>query len=72
LQTLATKGESEGGEAAALGIGEPQSLNTELRFEHTVLFLQVRDHLLLVPLNPPSDHRDQDMENHSRSSGRKP
>ena len=58
--------------AAALGIGEPQSLRTELRFENTILFLKVSDHLLLVPLDPTSDHRDQDMEHHSRSSGGKP
>jgi hypothetical protein len=40
--------------------------------EATVLFLQISDHLLLVPLEPASDHRDQDMENHSHSSGWKP
>jgi hypothetical protein len=38
-------------------------------FEHAVFFVKVSDHLLLVLLDPASDHRDQEMENHSCSSG---
>ena len=43
-----------------------------VRFKNAVFFLKVSDHLLLVLLDPASDHRDQDMENHSCSSGGKP
>jgi hypothetical protein len=72
FETLATKRVGECGEAATLGIGEPQSLRTECSFENAVFFLKVSDHLLLVLLDPASDHRDQEMENHSCSSGRQP
>ena len=40
--------------------------------ECAIFFLQVGNHLLLVPLDPASDHRDEDMENHSPSSGWRP
>jgi hypothetical protein len=41
FETLAPKQVGECGEAAALGIGESQSLRAELSFEHAVRFLQV-------------------------------
>ena len=44
----------------------------ELGFKDAVFPLKVGDHLLLVPLQPASDHGDEDMENHSRSSGGRP
>ena len=64
FKTLATKRVGECGEAAALGIGEPQSLRAELRFENAVLLLKVSDHLLLLTLEPAGEHGDEDMQNH--------
>ena len=49
---------------AAFGIGEPQAAVTELSFEHAVLREEIRDDLLLVTLDPASDHGDQDVEKH--------
>jgi hypothetical protein len=54
----------EHGKAAAVGIGEPQAVATELGFEHAVLREEIRDNLLLVTLDPASDHGDEDMQDH--------
>ena len=51
------------------GYGEPQPAAIKLGFEDAIFLLQVGDHLLLVPLDPANDLRNEDMENHSRSSG---
>ena len=72
FQTLATERVSQRGEAAAFGIGQAQPAPAELGFQDAVFLKQIRNHLLLMPLQPASDHRDQDLENHSRSSGGKP
>jgi hypothetical protein len=64
FETLATKRIGECGKAAALGIDEPQAAATELGFEHTVLREEIRDNLLLVPLEPASDYGDEDMQDH--------
>jgi hypothetical protein len=37
---------------------------TEVGFEDAVLFLEVSDDLLLVPLEPAGDHGDEDMQDH--------
>jgi hypothetical protein len=59
---------SQRGEAA-FGVGQAQAAATELDFEHTIFFLQIRDRLLLVTLHSAGNPGDQDVENHSRSSG---
>jgi hypothetical protein len=64
FETLATKRVGECGEAAALEIGEPQSLRAELSFENAVFLLKVSDHLLLMPLEPAGEHGNKDMQNH--------
>jgi hypothetical protein len=64
FETPATERVGECGEAAALGIGEPQSLRAALSFENAVLLLKVRDHLLLLTLEPTGEHGDEDMQNH--------
>ena len=61
FETLATKRVGECGEAAALGISEPQAAATELGFEHAVLREEIRDNLLLVMLDPARDYGDEDM-----------
>jgi hypothetical protein len=40
----------------------PQSMTLEVGFEDAVLFLEVGDDVLLVPLEPASDHGDEDMK----------
>ena len=47
--------------AAAFGVGESQPAAAELGFEDAIFLLQIRDHLLLVPLEPAGDHGDEDM-----------
>ncbi len=56
-------------EALTFGVSEPQPSAAELRFEDAVFREEIRDDLLLVTLQPASDHRDQDMQDHERSSG---
>ena len=55
--------------AAALGIGEAEPVPLEFPFEYAVFLEEIRDDLLLVPLQPAGNHGDQDLEDHSRSSG---
>jgi hypothetical protein len=50
-------------------IRQAQPAVTESGFENAVFLKKIGDNLLLVPLEPASDHGDQDFENHSRSSG---
>src|SRR5262245_31339494 len=65
LQTFAAKRVSQRSKPAAFGIRQAQSVATELGFEDTVFLMQIGDNLLLVPLEPPSDHGDQNVEDHS-------
>jgi hypothetical protein len=67
VQALAPKRVGEGGQSSALGIGEAEPATTEPRFQHTVFCEEIRDSLLLVPLEPARDHSDEDWENHRRS-----
>jgi hypothetical protein len=55
--------------ATAFGIGEAEPMPLEFPFEYAVFLKKIRDDLLLVPLQPASNHDDQDVENHGRSSG---
>jgi len=61
LQALAAKWVGACRKTAAFRVGEPQSVTTEVGFEDAVLFLEVGDDVLLVPLEPASDHGDEDM-----------
>jgi len=72
FEACATERMSERREAPAFGVGEPQPLRAEFGFENAILLLKAGDYLLLVPLNPAGDHRNEHMENHSRSSGWRP
>ena len=53
---------------SALGIGEAEPAVAELRFEGTVFREEICDDLLLMPLQPASNHSDQNMEDHSALS----
>ena len=67
FQTLVTERVGQRRKAAAFSIREAQSPPTEVGFEDTILFHQIRAHLLLVPLEPASHHGDQDMQDHECS-----
>ena len=64
MQTPAAKRVGECRKAAAFRVSEPQSAATEVGLEDTVLFLEVSDDMLLVPLEPAGDHGDEDMQDH--------
>lgn len=64
MQTLAAKRVGERCKAAAFRVGEPQSVAIEVGFEDAVLFLEIGDDILLVPLEPAGDHGDEDMQDH--------
>jgi hypothetical protein len=64
LQTLATERVSQRGEAAAFGIGQAQPAPTELGFQDTIFLKQIRNHLLLMPLEPARNHGDEHLEDH--------
>jgi hypothetical protein len=61
FEALATEWMGQCGKATAFGIGEPQPFMAELSFEDAVFLNHIRDHLLLVTLNPSSEHREQYM-----------
>ena len=69
FQAFATERVGERGKAAAFGVGQAQPAATELGFEDAVFLKEIGDDLLLVTLEPAGDHGDQDVEDHSRSSG---
>jgi hypothetical protein len=56
-------------EAPAVGVRQAEPAATKLGFQDAVFLVQVGDNLLLVTLEPASDHGDQDVEDHGRSSG---
>jgi hypothetical protein len=72
LQTLATERVGEGREAPAFRVREAQAAPTKLGFEDAVFLVQIGDHLLLVPLEPPGDHGNQEVQDHTCSSVWKP
>ena len=53
----------------AFRVRQVQPAATDPGFEDAIFLKEIRDDLLLVLLEPSSDHGDQDLENHSRSSG---
>src|SRR6266699_961027 len=69
FEALAPERVGECREAAALGIGEAEPTAAELGFENAIFLAQIRDHLLLVTLNPTGNHGNEHMQNHSVSSG---
>ena len=69
FEALATKRVGERREAAAFRVRQAQPAATELGFEDAVFLKEIRDDLLLVPLEPASDHGDQDVEDHGAASG---
>jgi hypothetical protein len=57
------------GETAAFGVGQAQPAPAELGFEDAVFREEIRDDLLLVTLDLPSEHGEQQSEDHGLSSG---
>jgi hypothetical protein len=53
---------------AAEWMGAYREAAAEWGIENTVLFLQVRNALLLVAIDPASEHGNQDVQEHTRSS----
>jgi hypothetical protein len=55
---------SERRESATFGVGEPQPAAAEVGFEDAIFLKQIRNHLLLIPLQPPGNHSDEHAEDH--------
>jgi hypothetical protein len=68
LRVLAAEWMGAYREAVAFGVTQGQPAAAELGFENTVLFLQASDDLLLVAIDPASEHDNQDVQEHTRSS----
>jgi hypothetical protein len=58
-----------GRQSAAFDIAQAQAAIWELGFKNPILFFEVGDHMLLMPLELAGDHGDQDLQNHGGSSG---
>jgi hypothetical protein len=64
LQTLATEWVGQCRKAAAFSISEAEPTATEVGFKDAVFLKEIRDDLLLVPLEPSSNHSNQDVQDH--------
>ena len=69
LEALAPERVDKRREAAAFGVYQVQPATAEVGIEGAVFLDEGGDDLLLVTLEPASGHGDQDVEDHSRSSG---
>jgi hypothetical protein len=68
FETFAAEGIGQRGETAAFGVGQAQPAPAELGFEEAVFHEEIRDDLLLVTVDPPSEHGEQQLEDHGLSS----
>src|SRR5450759_4127019 len=62
VQDLTSKSVRFSGESTALGIGEANASPTQALREHAVLFLEIRDQVLLMALDPPGEHHEQQLK----------
>jgi hypothetical protein len=62
VQDLTSKSVRYSGESTALGIGEANASPTQALREHAVLFLEIRDHLQLMAVDPPGEHHEQQLK----------
>ena len=62
VQDLTSKSVRFSGESTALGIGEANASPTQALREHAVLFLEIRDHVQLMAVDPPGEYHEQQLE----------
>jgi hypothetical protein len=53
----------------AFRVRQAQPAATEVGFQDAIFRKEIRDSLLLVPLQPAGNHGDEHVQNHSRSQG---
>jgi hypothetical protein len=54
------------GEASPLGVIEMQAPPFQSRVQHAILFLQERDHVLLLARQPAAQHRHHELKRNHR------
>jgi hypothetical protein len=59
------------GKTAAVGISEVEPTALVFRFEDAIFFNEIGDSLCLVPVDPSGEPGNQELENHSPTSGGK-
>ena len=69
FEVLAAQWVGQGSETAPFSIAEPQAACCELCFENAILFLEVGDDVLLRPIDPTGDRRDEHVQAHGHASG---
>jgi len=57
---------AELGEASPFGVIETQAPPCQLRLQHSILFSQERNHVLLLALQPAAQHRPHELERKHR------
>src|SRR5450631_3128747 len=62
VQGLTSKSVRFSGESTALGIGKANASPTQALREHAVPFLEIRDHLQLMAVDPPGEHHEQQLK----------
>jgi hypothetical protein len=63
LESLAPERVGQRGEVTAFCVHETEPAAIELSFENAVFLLEIGDDLLLVPLEPASNHDDEHVQN---------
>ena len=62
IQYLAAKRVRFSGEPSTFGVGEADATSAQAFLEHTILFLQVVNHIQLMAVDPPSEHHQQQVK----------
>src|SRR5215510_12560824 len=52
-----------------VGVSQAQAPVWEFGCENAIFFFEIRDDMLLMPVDPAGNHSDEDVENHEGSSG---
>jgi hypothetical protein len=65
FEALAAEWVGKRRKATAFHVRQAQPAATELGFEDAIFLKEIRNELVLVPLEPSRDHGDQDVEDHS-------
>ena len=70
VQYFASERLGSSGQSTALGVREVNPPPAQALSENTVLFLQVFDHIQLMPVDPTDEHHEQNFERYKRGGHR--
>src|SRR5262245_59424891 len=69
FELLAAERIRHGRQSSAFGVSQAQAPVWEFGGENAIFFFEIRDDMLLMPIDPAGNHGDEGVENHEGSSG---